>query len=377
VRIALVGTRGVPARYGGFETAAEEIGVRLVEAGHDVTVYTRSRGNPEYRGIHTVYLPTIRTKYTETLAHGFFSVCHALIRRPDVAIVFNAANSPAATFLRLAGVPYALHVDGLEWKRSKWSGAGRTYYLLAERLAVHTANALIADSRGISDYYANRYGVETDLIPYGAPVRHVDRTVEGRLREADLAFREYHLIVARLEPENHVTEILKGYWLSNAQFPLVVVGSAPYNDRYQRELERLAQADSRVRLTGAVWDQELLDSLYLGCASYLHGHSVGGTNPSLLRAAGAGAFCIAYDVSFNREVLGDDAVYFESPTSVRECVEHVEEYPRECATRGTKLRDSVVSRYDWDDVALRYEALCCALAATSKAEVVGVPESAG
>jgi glycosyltransferase involved in cell wall biosynthesis len=358
MRIALIGTRGVPARYGGFETAVEEIGSRLADAGHRVTVYARERGPAEYRGMRVKYLPTVRTKYTDTLAHSFLSVGHALLARPDAAIVFNAANAPPATLLRLTGIPYALHVDGLEWRRAKWSGVGRTYYLMAERLAVRTANALIADSRGISEYYADRYGVETELIAYGAPIKDLDERVGQRLSELDLGVGRYHLVVARLEPENHVLEIVKGFSLSNARFPLIVAGSAAYGDQYRRQLEELAAEDPRVRLIGPVWDQELLDSLYLGCATYLHGHSVGGTNPSLLRASGAGAPVVAFDVPFNREVIGADGLYFRTPGELPPLIEDAERRHEEHRLRGCRLRESILARYNWDEVAAAYEALC-------------------
>ncbi|WP_395474611.1 DUF1972 domain-containing protein [Saccharopolyspora spinosa] len=171
----MIGTRGVPARYGGFETCVEEVGRRLVQRGHEVTVYCRKLGGrgprPErHLGMRLVYLPALRRKTLETLSHTALSASHAVVRPPEVAVVFNAANAPLLPLLRLRGIPTITHVDGLEWKRAKWGPAGSAYYRRAEALAVRWSDALIADARGIQDYYRDRFNTETDYIPYGAPV---------------------------------------------------------------------------------------------------------------------------------------------------------------------------------------------------------------
>ena len=368
MRIALIGTRGVPARYGGFETAVEEVGRRLADRGHEVTVYCRGEDRtPEYLGMRRVVLPALPSRTTETLSHTALSVAHVVAHlrrsRPDAAIVFNAANAPLVPVLRAARVPVAVHVDGLEWKRGKWGPTGRRYYLFAERCAVRWAGELIADAVGIQDYYRQRYGVPSAFIPYGAPVLH--RPALHRLEEVGLVPGGYHLVVARFEPENHVDLVLRGYGRSTAEQPLVIVGSAPYAGPHVAEIERLAAADGRVRLLGGIWDAELLDALYAGASCYLHGHSVGGTNPSLLRALGAGASVGAYDVDFNREVAGEAAVYFAEAADVSAVVEKVEADPEAARARGTAGQRSVAERYRWDDVAGGYEALCARLAASS------------
>lgn len=363
LRIAMIGTRGVPAAYGGFETAVEEIGRRLVDRGHEVIVYCRNRGGPkleEHLGMKLVYRPAMRSKAIETLSHTALSVVHAMGRnKPDAAFVFNAANAPFVPLLHLRGIPTAVHVDGLEWMRGKWGPAGRRYYRAAELTAVRTADALISDARGIADYYAAEFGIPTELITYGAPIQPSPGS--SRLHELNLRPGGYHLVVARFEPENHVSMIVEGYSRSAARLPLVVVGSAPYAAGYTGSIESMAASDGRVRLIGAVWDQELLDQLYGNAATYLHGHSVGGTNPSLLRAMGAGAPVAAYDVVFNREVIGDDGMYFSSAADVLRTVTEAEQELPRLRSVGSRLRDRAAARYDWDDVTTGYEDLAMQL----------------
>ncbi|RHA43150.1 DUF1972 domain-containing protein [Cellulomonas rhizosphaerae] len=359
----MVGTRGVPARYGGFETAVEEVGRRLVDYGHHIRVYCRS-GNAEnareYLGMELVTLPALRSRTLETLSHTGISAAHLVLHRTDVAFMFNAANAPWLPLLRAARVPVATHVDGLEWRRSKWGPTGRRYYRAAETASVRLSDALIADAQGISDYYTSEFNAPTTLLTYGAPI--IAEADLRKLREVGVHPRGYHLVVARFEPENHVELIVEGYVKSKATLPLLVVGSAPYADEYTAKISALSDGDPRVRLLGGVWDQDLLDALYAGSMTYLHGHSVGGTNPSLLRAIGAAAPAIAFDVTFNREVLGVDGVFFAAPSDVARLVERAESDPDGEVFRGKRLQGRA-GDYDWDVVARGYEQLALDLAA--------------
>jgi len=355
---AMIGTRGVPAAYGGFETAVEEIGARLVERGHSVTVYCRSAAEKleSWRGMSLVHLPALHVKVAETLSHTAASALHlSFTKKPDVAFVFNAANSPLVPWIRRLGVPTAVHVDGLEWMRGKWSGAGRDYYRFAEKFAVNHADVLIADARGIADYYWQTFRAPTELLTYGAPI--IERPTNRRLAELGLEPRGFHLVVARFEPENHVDVIVEGYERSGATLPLVVVGSAPYAERHSAEIRAAAKDDPRIRFIGSLWDQELLDELYSNAATYLHGHSVGGTNPSLLRAMGGGAPVVAWDVNFNEEVAGPDAAYFSTPLGLARILERAEREPALQIVRGLRLQQRARTTYDWDDVADGYEDL--------------------
>lgn len=361
--IAMLGTRGVPAAYGGFETAVEEVGKRLVERGHEVVVYTRNAQDrrDEHMGMRVVHLPALRRKQLETLSHSALSSVHLVLReRPDAAFVFNAANAPFLPLLRAAQVPVALHMDGLEWKRSKWDGRGRAYYRWAEQFGVRHADALIADAPGIADYYRHQFEVGTELIRYGAPLLE-NPPAEG-LRGLCLKPQGYHLVVARFEPENHVLEIVEGYQRSASRLPLVVVGSAPYSAAYTDEISRIAADDPRIRLLGGIYDQELLDALYAHAFTYVHGHSVGGTNPSLLRALGAGAPVIAFDAAFNREVLEDRGWFFRTAEEAGTSLEIAEQDRAAARALGRLGRDNVERRFRWDEVARAYEDLAHRLA---------------
>ena len=368
LRIGMIGTRGVPAAYGGFETAIEEIGSRLAERGHDVVVHCR-RGNaaklsgdpatPDpttHRGMRLVHLPAVRGKAVETLSHTAMSgLRHVLRRDTDVNFVFNPANAPLLPLLRGADTPVVVHVDGLDWKRGKWGPVGRAYYRRAEALSVRWADALIADAVGIQDYYRQEFDVDTTMLSYGAPV--LGSIGSDALAGLGLAPHGYHLVVARLEPENHVEMIVEGYHRSSATMPLVVVGTAPYAADYIDRIERTAAADPRIRLLGGVWDQDVLNQLYGNALTYVHGHSVGGTNPSLLRAMGAAASTLAYDVVFNREVLGADARYFGDAEDLPSLLTQAEADPVGQVRQGERLAVRVRERYDWDRVTDGYENL--------------------
>lgn len=363
LRIAMIGTRGVPAAFGGFETAVEEVGSRLVDRGHAVTVYCRSgQSTPGpvppaavHLGMQLVHLPALRLGTLEALSHTALSVVHASTRaRPDAAFVFNSANAPFVPLLRRRGIPTSVHVDGLEWKRDKWGGTARRYHRWAEQLSARCADALIADAPGIVDYYRAEFAIPTELIGYGTHVLH--NPPATRLAELGLKPNGYHLVVARFEPENHVDVIIDGYRRSSAALPLVVVGSARNPGVHARKISALAQ-DPRVRLLGTLWDQEQLDQLYAHSVSYLHGHSVGGTNPSLLRAMGARTAAIAWDVRFNRDVLGVFGAYFSDPATLAALIEDAELNPHHTQEVSEALQRRAASSYNWGHVTDGYEDL--------------------
>ncbi|MFM7147335.1 MAG: glycosyltransferase [Actinomycetales bacterium] len=357
MKVALMGTRGVPAQYGGFETAVEEIGRRLADRGYDVMVYCRNPGQrqTEYLGMQLVNAPAVRHRMAETLSHTTISVAHTIVRgRPDAVLLLNAGNAPLLPALRAARIPTAIHLDGLESRRAKWRGMGARYYQWAERSAIRQGQIVIADAQAIADHVQRTFGRQCIVIPYGAPV--IEPPAD-RLAELGLQSGEYHLVVARFEPENHVLEAVSGFRASSQQRPLVVVGSAPYSQWYIDAVDQAAQGDPRIRLLGAVYDQELLDQLYAHAMTYVHGHSVGGTNPSLLRAMGAGCAVLAFDVEFNREVTAGRALFWSSAEDLTACFDGLDD-----AGMGAELinlrqasRERISSAYQWDSVTDDYE----------------------
>lgn len=357
MRIAFVGTRGVPARYGGFETAIEEVGSRLAKRGHTVVVYCRGEGDhpATYKGMKLRWVRAARKRSLETLSHTILSALHLrCFERVDMVFAFNAANVPALGLLRMSG-PVALHMDGLESQRSKWGPTGRRYYLAMERIASKTKLRLIADAQGIADYYQRTYDRETVLIAYGAnkPVAHHGALVA----QLNLTKASYDLVVARFEQENHVLDIVRAFRASESTQELIVVGSAPYSDKYIADIEEAAAGDSRIRLVGAVWDQDLLDDLYASCRLYIHGHSVGGTNPSLLRAMASGSAVAAFDVVFNREVTGDKAAYWSQVGDLTALIHLADNRDLNVDEQSKQLLDYVEEHYNWDAVADAYEQL--------------------
>jgi len=326
MKVAILGTRGVPARYGGFETFAEELGSRLVERGLEVWVYCRSGYLKEkdypgenltrYKGMNLIYIREPRIKWLETLAHTFLAMGEALLKRRqfDVYLVCNLANSPLLWLLRVSRLAgrskkVFLNVDGMEWKRSKWNKWGKSYYRLAAWLAVRSGTELIADSRAMGDYYLRKYRKKTHYISYGCELCESKKPT--LLKKFGVKPGEFILQVTRFEPENNVLLTLRAFKKLETSKKLVVVGDAVYESSYTRAIKEVAAEDNRIIRTGFIYDRELLRELLCNCAFYVHGNEVGGTNPSLLEAMGAGCFVVARDVPFNREVLREAGIYYQ------------------------------------------------------------------
>jgi len=286
MRIAIIGTRGIPANYGGFETLAEHLSVRLAERGHDVTVYCRKAyaSHPHghlYRGVRLAVLPTIRHKYFDTVIHSLLSSLHALPRRFDVILVCNAANTAVTFFPRLLGTPVAVNVDGLERKRKKWNALGRAWYRLAERLSTFLPSAIITDARTIETYYRERYGKDSTFIPYGAVTRAEPGT--EALGRFGLQPKGYMLYVSRLEPENNADLVIRAFERVASNRKLVIVGDAPYAGEYIHRLK--ATTDPRVIFTGTVFGTGY-HQLQAGAYCYVQATEVGGSHPALVEAMG-------------------------------------------------------------------------------------------
>ncbi len=351
-----MGTRGVPARYGGFETLAEELGRRLAERGHRVTVYGR-RGfvDPalgEHLGMRLVVLPAPRSKHLETVLHTLLSAVHAFGERYDAVLLCNAANAPWARILQLGGVPVALNVDGLERKRRKWGLAGRTYYRVCERLAAVLPDVLITDAEVIRRYYRRCYRATSEMIVYGGDLEPPrGRDVLDRL---GLEPDGYLLYVSRFEPENNPDRVAAAYREVAGPRPLVMVGGAPYAPGLARRVTELA--DERVLLPGPVYGDGYRQLLF-GCRLYVHATEVGGTHPALVEAMGAGRPVLYYDTPENREVVGDAgrAFRFSGPRSLAAELERLVSDEEALGELAARSEARVAERYRWSAVTDAYE----------------------
>ena len=352
----MIGDRGIPARYSGFSTLVENLAVRLVrEHDMDVTVYCRrhyfNERPRDYRGVRCVYLPAPALKSFESIVHSGLSFLHATLQSFDVAFVVDPGNAPYSFPLQLARVPAVFHTDGLGWKRSKWSPMQQRYYKWAERVCARRATWLITDSRAMQAYYLSEYGAPSTFIPYSgaSDVAGSDKA----LRRSGARPGDYYLVVARLEPENNVQFIVREFKRSSSSRPLIVVGGAQYESDYAKRL--LAEADDRVIFLGPTYDTAELNHLYANCYAYVHGHSVGGTNPSLLRAMEAGAACVPIDVVFHREVLGEEGVFFpDEDGALAALIDRLDVEKNAVQRMGDAARERARSLYRWDAVAAAY-----------------------
>jgi glycosyltransferase involved in cell wall biosynthesis len=359
MRIAILGTRGIPANYGGFETFAEELSTRLVLAGHSVTVYCRTRHiEPMYRGVRLRYLPTIRHKYFDTIAHTFLSTLHLLLHRSDVALYCNAANAIFTILPRAFGIPVALNVDGIERKRRKWNWLARCWYLLSERLATILPTAVVSDARVIADYYRERYGKRTHFIPYGAEIGTL--ATSGILRDLGLEPGRYFLYVSRMEPENHALEVREAFEKVETALKLALIGDAPYAPEYIRRVRDTH--DPRAVIPGAIYGRGYQE-LGSHCFAYIHATEVGGTHPALIEAMARGALVLYRDTPENSEVAGGAGVPFGENDLARK----IESVLAMSGTDRDELRrravERVRERYSWDAVTVEYERLFRKMAA--------------
>ena len=354
MKIAILGTRGVPPQYGGFETFAAELGTRLVTRGHEVTVYCRARGERSWRGIRRLALPSIGHKYLETVSHTFLSAIDALHRDFDVALLCNAANAFTLPLLRARRIPVAINVDGIERRRRKWNFLGRGVYASGEAFSASFANRVVADAEVIADYYREQFAIEPDVIPYGSDFSN-DPDTEV-LKRLGVASRQYILYVSRFEPENNPLEVVKAYERSGVSQPLVMVGAGLYAPSLVEELKR--HESSKILFPGAIYGPDY-QTLQRNALLYIQATEVGGTHPALIEAMGSGGLVLALDTPENREVGGDAVGYFRLrpeetlAEAIREWILH--NAPRE--TSRARARARAAERYSWDAVTDRYEQL--------------------
>lgn len=370
LRIAMLGTRGVPSVYGGFERCAEQMGTRLVQRGHCVTVYCRKHFVDsylkEYGGIRLVSLPTIENKYLDTLAHTALGSLHALFQPYDVCLYFIAGNSPVTWIPRIAGKRTILNVDGLDWKREKWPRPAKLYIQMAERLATILPTAALTDSRVVQTFYRRKYGKHIQYIAYGSDLEPMPPGEQ--LRRWGLESRKYVLFVGRIVPENHVDHLISAFeGLKGAgDMKLVIMGDASYAGEYMAEVKSLAHQDTV--FTGYVAGdgyREILSNAYL----FAETSSASGTHPALLEAMACGNCVVANDTPENKETLRDAGLIYPGKTGadgLRPVLQGLIDDPAQVEKYRLQAAAHAREHYSWDAVTDAYVSLFYKLVGTRK-----------
>jgi len=344
-----VGARGIPAHYGGFETFAEQLAVRLVERGHEVTVFCEKAEDAvdDYRGVKLRQVAARELGPLTTVIYD--AACLWQARSSfDVIYMLGYGSSAFCWVPRMWGTKVWINMDGLEWARGKWGRIARSYLRVAETIAMWTPDRIIADAAAIKENLESRHPrlPPCDVIPYGCEI--VCEAPAEELKGLGVSPRDYYLVVCRFEPENMIREIIEGFLSSDSQARLVLVGDYMRRSAYVESLRKYKT--DRLLFTGPVYEKARIQALRYFCRAYLHGHSVGGTNPSLLEAMGCGNAVIANDNPFNREVLGDAGFFFSSPKDVAGCIGRVDSGAAEVAEVRTRVVERVKQFYTWERI---------------------------
>ncbi len=356
--IAIIGTRGYPSYYGGFETAVRNLVPHLLEMGWTVTVYTREAsadGSNQHPHLKIVKTPGIQTKSLSTLTFGATSAIHAAIHRPDVALVMNVANGFWLPILRMRKIPVVVNVDGVEWIREKWGRLARSVFFGGARMTAKFANELIMDARSINEFWISKFKRGGTWIPYGGTKTEPDLSA----LPAHLEPGKFVLAVARLVPENSINEFLDAaQLLVENDSQVVLVGSSGYGGPLEDRARELDQRLPNFHHLGHVRDDKLLFALWRGCGAYFHGHSVGGTNPALVQAMMLGAPTVARDTVFNREVLGSSGQYVEATgEAIYKALSTLLTNPGMRAQMANSAIARAERHYSWESVNSAYEQL--------------------
>jgi glycosyltransferase involved in cell wall biosynthesis len=362
MRISFLGTRGIPARYSGFETFVEQLSVRLAQRGHDVTVYNRlpfnRHGENTCQGVRIVRLPTIPTKATDTIVHTFLSVLHTLGKGCDIAYFCGVGNSLLSFVPKLRGARTIVNVDGADFARAKWSGFGRWWLHRSESWAARLADVVVADNGTIKQRYRELYGVDAELIPYGAnPV--TQNSGEEWLKKFQLTPNNYFLYVSRLTPENAADLAMAAHRASGVNLPLVVIGDAPYQHQFIAQLKSIVAESKNILMTGYLFG-EAYQQLSFHARAFILPTAIDATRPVLLDQMGFGNCVIVRDTPGNLEVVGDTAITFshsDPERSLAAAIQKVASDPALAARLGESARQRIQTHYDWDVICTRYEAL--------------------
>ena len=306
IKISIIGTKGYPYVYGGFETLIKELVERLVNKNVEITVYchkTLFKDRPRfYNNVRLVYIPAIELKSFTQLTHSLLSTIHACFRKNDILFYVNAANGPLGLLTRLFGIKTVINVDGVEWLRPKWKGIGAKYFYFAAKQSARNFDVVITDAFEMQKIYKSLFNISTKMIAYGSdPVISQPKSLLGKW---SLSGHDYYLVVGRLIADNNIDLLIKGFLAANSSKKLVIVGDDVFNKGYSKMIKQLGNHPNII-FTGYVKETSLLSALYQHCFVYLHGHEFGGTNPTLIKAMAEGTCILALNTRFSREVLQD------------------------------------------------------------------------
>ena len=355
LKIAILGTRGIPNNYGGFEQIAGYLAKGLIDKGHSVTVYN-SHNHPHkkntWNGVNIIHCfdPEFLIGVAGQFIYDLNCILNSRKKQFDIILMLGYTSSSVWGKLYPKNSTVITNMDGLEWKRSKYSKPVRKFLLYAEKLAIRSGNFFIADSIQIKKYLDEKYTINARYISYGAEI--IEKTNEDVFSEYDIVKHEYFLLVARMEPENNIELILDGFNNTYSPKKFIVIGNT--KNRFGKYLVNKYKNDNRIEFTGALFNNEKLRALISFSYLYFHGHSVGGTNPSLVEAMAGKALIAAHDNLFNRSILDNDAFFFEDITTVQNII---------CNTERGKIEETMIennyakikSEFNWSSIVTQYE----------------------
>jgi glycosyltransferase involved in cell wall biosynthesis len=357
MRIAIIGSRGYPYVYSGYETFVSEVAPRLSGQNVEVHVYCHRPlflSKPcEVNGIKLHYIPCVKTKSLSQWSNSFLSTVHALFQKYNVILYVNSANGIFGIITKLLRKKTAINVDGLEWLRPKWKGLGSRVFYFSSKMATRWMDRIITDADAMRDVYLEEFKTDSTVIAYGANVRYSQQP--QLIEKWNLKPDEYYLIVGRLIPDNNALLILKEFVLSTTNKKLVIVGDVPYQDEYADNIKRIR--DERVLFTGYVTKSDELAELYHNCFAYFHGHEFGGTNPTLLKALAYGCAIIALDTKFSREVLqnGEYGLFFsKQKNNLAATIDQLETKPEVLHAYKERSRNRIIQNYTWEKITAQY-----------------------
>ena len=352
LKIAIIGSRGYPFVYSGYETLVKELSERLVKREHKVTVYCHrklfNKKPKKVNGVNLVYTPSVNSKVFSQLYNSFFSFVHVCFSKSDVLLVVNSANGPFGLLTKIFRKKTCINVDGLEWLRPKWNGLGSVYFRIASKLSTLFFDEIITDSVEMNKVYQDKFGKKSTVIAYGSTM------IYGKsskiLENFKLEKKQYYLIVGRLIPDNNSKLIIEGFLKSNSNKSIVIVGDVPYNDDYANNIKLLSS--EKVVFTGYINNQIDLTTLYNNCYGYIHGHEFGGTNPTMINALDLNCQILALDTVFNREMLVNKKSVFFNKNSISKKIYEFEVIYEKLIKKNSNYK--LPKKYDWDLIVKQY-----------------------